>query len=119
MFRVSKILPTSFCVVSLILGSVMLGAQEMDQTEMSGRALYNAYQCWQCHGYEGQGGADVRIVPTLYPFEVFDRMVRHPNLMPAYSLNVLSDEKLRRIYDFLRSLPEPPPLEDIPALQDS
>ena len=91
-------------------------AQDADETVSAGRALFTANQCWQCHGYEGQGGAAVRIAPTLYPFEAFARFVRHTNLMPAYSPNVLSDENLRQIYEYVRSVPEPPPLEDIPAL---
>ena len=83
-----------------------------------GRALYASYQCWQCHGYEGQGSvAGVRIAPTLYPFEAFSRLVRHTNLMPAYSPNVLSDEQLRLIYAYVSSIPEPPPLEEIPGLE--
>ena len=36
--------------------------------------------------------------------------------MPAYSPNVLSDEDLRLIYEYVRSIPEPPSLEDIPEL---
>ena len=44
---------------------------------------------------------------------------RHTNLMPAYSPNVLSDEKLRQIYEYVRSVPEPPALEDIPELSGS
>jgi len=39
--------------------------------------------------------------------------------MPAYSPNVLSDEKLRQIYEYVRSVPEPPAVEDIPALSGS
>ena len=82
-----------------------------------GRALYASHQCWQCHGFEGQGSvAGVRIAPTLYPFEAFSRLVRHTNLMPAYSPNVLSDEQLRLIYAWVSSIPEPPPLEEIPGL---
>ena len=83
----------------------------------AGRALYASHQCWQCHGYEGQGSvAGVRIAPTLYPFEAFSRLVRHTNLMPAYSPNVLSEEQLRLIYAWVSSIPEPPPLEEIPGL---
>ena len=92
-------------------------SQDPEDTVREGRALYESQQCWQCHGYEGQGSvAGVRIAPTLYPFEAFALLVRHTNLMPAYSPNVLSDEQLRLIYAFVRSIPEPPPLEEIPEL---
>ena len=102
----------------LMCGEVSF-AQDADEAVSAGRALFIANQCWQCHGYEGQGGAAVRIAPTLYPFEAFARLVRHTNLMPAYSPNVLSDEKLRQIYEYVRSVPEPPALEDIPELSGS
>ena len=82
-----------------------------------GRALYVSQQCWQCHGHEGQGGvAGARIAPTRLPFEAFARLVRFTNLMPAYSPKVLSDEQLRLIYAYVRSIPQPPPLEEIPEL---
>ena len=114
------------CTVTFALSGVFLLlclegalAQDTDQATSDGRALFIANQCWQCHGYEGQGGAAVRIAPTLYPFEAFARLVRHTNLMPAYSPNVLSDEQLRQIYEYVRSVPEPPAVEDIPELSGS
>lgn len=83
-----------------------------------GRNLYLEYQCWQCHGYEGQGGAAARVAPVDYPFAAFSRFVRFPNVMPAYPSELLSDADLRMIFDYLRSVDEPPPAEDIPALDD-
>jgi len=104
-------------LVSLVLWSGVGTAQESGADASEGRALYESHQCWQCHGYEGQGGgAGVRIAPMVYPFEAFAQLVRHTNLMPAYSPNVLSDENLRLIHAYLRSIPEPPALEDIPEL---
>ena len=104
-------------LLSLGLFSVMAGAQESAADARAGEVLYASHQCWQCHGYVGQGGsAGLRIAPMLYPFEAFERLVRHPNLMPAYSPNVLSDGQLRQIWAFLRAIPEPPALEDIPEL---
>ena len=102
-----------------VLGSAVAFPQEPgdDGDVREGRALYESHQCWQCHGYEGQGSvAGVRIAPTLYPYEAFAVLVRHTNLMPAYSPNVLSDEQLRLIYAFVQSIPEPPPLDEIPEL---
>ena len=94
------------------------GAAEAAEADVrEGRALYASHQCWQCHGYEGQGSvAGVRVAPTPYPFEAFSRLVRHTDLMPAYSPNVLSDAQLRLIYIYVRSIPEPPSLEDISEL---
>lgn len=100
-----------------VLAGLWCGTGLTQDAVEAGQALYESHQCWQCHGYEGQGGsAGVRIAPTLYPFEAFAQLVRHTNLMPAYSPNVLSDENLRLIWEYVRSIPEPPPLEEIPEL---
>lgn len=105
------------CLLALALcGTKTAFAEDAGPAASEGRALYVSQQCWQCHGYEGQGGAAVRIAPTLYPFEVFADRVRRTNLMPAYSQKVLSDAELRKIYDFVRSIQEPPAVEDIPEL---
>ena len=93
----------------------VLGAED-DIVTAQGRALYLDFQCWQCHGYEGQGGAAPRIASISYAFEAFERFVRFPNVMPAYPPDLLDDDSLRRIYAFVQSLPAPPRREDIPAL---
>ena len=99
------------------LGCAVAWSQETGDDVREGRALYVSQQCWQCHGYEGQGGvAGGRIAPTPYPYAAFARLVRFTNLMPAYSPRVLSDEQLRLIYAYVRSIPEPPALEEIPEL---
>jgi mono/diheme cytochrome c family protein len=73
------------------------------------RSPYVANGCYQCHGYAGQGGAGARLARTAYSFEAFAALVRRPaNEMPAYAPQVLDDGDLRSIYDYLRSLPEPP-----------
>jgi mono/diheme cytochrome c family protein len=78
------------------------------------RTLFVDYGCYQCHGYEGQGGEALRIAPSPYPFEAFAARVRRPvNEMPAYAREVLSDTDLEAIYRYVRSRSEPsgePPL---------
>ena len=93
-------------------------AEESNSAENTGRELYISYQCWQCHGYEGQGGAAARIATTFYPFEAFAEFLRRPEVMPAYPPNMLDDNELRLIYEYVRSIPAPPLLEDIPELND-
>ena len=84
-----------------------------------GREDFIAVGCAQCHGYEGQGGgaAGPRIAPDPLSLRLFMRVVRRPpNVMPAYSPTVLSDETLNRIHDYLESIPEPPQPSSLPAL---
>lgn len=114
----NRLHPIIFLVaICTSLLSMTVSAQDSEPTDMAGRELYSSYQCWQCHGYEAQGGAAPRLAAKDYPFEAFARFVRHPNLMPAYTQELLSDAKLRRIYDFVRSIPEPESLDDIPLLR--
>jgi len=112
----SRVVSRTCHLVLALCGTNTVFAEDAGSAVSEGRELYVSQQCWQCHGYEGQGGAAVRIAPTLYPFEVFADRVRRTNLMPAYSRKVLSDDALRKIYDFVRSIPEPPAIEDIPEL---
>jgi mono/diheme cytochrome c family protein len=98
---------------TLLLGATGLAADEPD-----GRDLYLSFQCWQCHGYEGQGGAAARVADKRYTLEAFAAFVRRPNLMPAYPPDLLSDGQLRRIYEYVRAIPEAPALEDIPVLSN-
>ena len=71
-----------------------------------GQRLFESKGCYQCHGYVGQGGlAGPRLAPEPIPIEAFKAIVRKPpNVMPAYSPNVLSDEELQAIYRFVASL---------------
>lgn len=85
----------------------------------TGQRLYVSIGCWQCHGYEGQGGAaGPRLAGRLAPFAVFSMYVRRPaNQMPPYTEKVVSDTDLSHVYAFLQSRPAPPPVENIPLLQ--
>jgi mono/diheme cytochrome c family protein len=106
------------CLTFTLLGLALLVshaafAQESKSDVDAGKALYDSFQCWQCHGYEGQGGrSGSRIVP-VDPYIVFSTFVRYTDLMPAYSPAELSDAQLKQIYEFVRSIPAPPPLEEV------
>ena len=81
-----------------------------------GRAEYIEMGCYQCHGYEGQGARPTgsRLAPEPLPFEAFSTWVRHPpEVMPAYSPNVLGEDKLKRIHDYLVSIPAPPDISTL------
>ena len=86
----------------------------------TGKKLYVSYGCWQCHGYEGQGGgAGPRVAPEPLPLAGFIRLVRRPpNVMPPYIEDLVSDADLGHIHAYLESRPTPPPVESIPLLQE-
>lgn len=88
----------------------------------SGRDVYVNKGCHFCHGYEGQGALPTgpRLAPEPIPLDVFSDVVRRPpNVMPAYPEELLSNEELERIHEYLESIPEPPDLASIPALAET
>ena len=85
----------------------------------TGKKLYVSYGCWQCHGYEGQGGAaGPRLAPRPLPLAGFSRYVRRPtNQMPPYTVKVVPDADLEHIHAFLTSRPAAPAASSIPLLK--
>jgi len=83
----------------------------------NGRKLYEKDGCYECHGYNGQGGAGARIAPKVMSTANLIKYVRHPSgTMPPYTAKVASDQDLADIRAFLATMPEPPPLKSIPIL---
>ena len=85
----------------------------------NGKRIYTSYGCYQCHGRAGQGGAGPRLGPNPISFAVFVSYSRHPSgQMPPYTNKVVSDSEFADIYAFVKSLPQPPAVKDIPLLND-
>ncbi len=84
----------------------------------TGRQLYMAKSCYMCHGTEGQGGVRYpRIARVQRGQDNFIRYVRRPVSMAAFSEAVVTDAELADIYAFLRALPAPKPVDEIPLLK--
>jgi mono/diheme cytochrome c family protein len=62
----------------------------------TGKKLWSSYGCWQCHGYEGQGGAaGPRLAGRSLTFGYINGYVRKPtNQMPPYTEKVLPNTDL-------------------------
>src|SRR5213083_2759581 len=77
----------------------------------NGKKIFSSYGCYQCHGYEAQGGAGPRLAPRPIAFAALSKYVRRPTgEMPPYTAKVVSDKELADIYAFLLSVPPPPPV---------
>jgi mono/diheme cytochrome c family protein len=65
----------------------------------TGKKLWSSYGCWQCHGYEGQGGAaGPRLAGRNLNFGYINGYVRKPtNQMPPYTEKVLPNTDLAHI----------------------
>ena len=88
-----------------------------DGTAPQGKKDFVKNGCYQCHGFQGQGGVGPRLAPSPLPYENFAKFVRRPrDVMPAYSSKVLTEEKLKSIYEYLKSLPPSPEPSQIPLL---
>ena len=105
-------------VLSLVAGAaVAVAAVQGNSPAEQGREEYIELGCYQCHGYQGQGGPGGRLAPKPIALENFIRIVRRPpNVMPAYSPAVLSEEQLERMHAYLESIPQPPEVSTLPLL---
>ena len=86
----------------------------------NGKKLFVKYGCYECHGREAQGGgiSGPRLAPNPDPLSVILTYVRHPlGEMPPFTEKVVSDKELADIYAFLKSQPQPPPVNSIPILK--
>src|SRR5207237_10594473 len=106
----------------LMLGSV-LGAQTGAPAQnnavpkgdaANGKKIFASYGCYQCHGYEGQGGVGARLAPKPLAYQAFTKYLRHPTRdMPPYTEKVVKDQEVADIYAYLSSIPAPPPVNTI------
>jgi mono/diheme cytochrome c family protein len=83
-----------------------------------GKKLWTKVGCYQCHGYDGHGGAGAKLAPKPITLPAFLAYVRHPGPgnMPIYTTKVLPDAELTDIWAFLKTVPDPQPVKDIPLL---
>ena len=110
---------------ALLCFGVLVSAQTLPSDAPAGNAengkkLFTQYGCYQCHGYAAQGGVGPRLAPRPLAFAAFSKYLRQPTgEMPPYTAKVLSNSQLADVYAFLRSLPQPPPVDSIPLLKEN
>ena len=107
------------CFVTAMLLASIAFAQSNGNAE-NGKRLFLRDGCWQCHGYAGQGSRDgARIASTALNAQGVIRYVRRPSgAMPAYIDKVITDQELTDVWAYLKTLPGPKPVKDIPMLND-
>jgi mono/diheme cytochrome c family protein len=88
------------------------------QNAENGKRIFVRDGCYQCHGYAGQGTiAGARLAPPVLNAQGMTRYIRKPaGAMPAFTDKVLSDQEVSDIYAYLKTIPAPPPVKDIPLL---
>jgi ubiquinol-cytochrome c reductase cytochrome c subunit len=108
-------------IAVLALAPVFAHAQNAGDAE-SGKKLFLKNGCYECHGTVGQGAGANPVAPKLAPKPIalaaLIAYVRKPTGgMPPYTSKVISDAQLGDIRAYLASIPEPPPVKDIPLLK--
>jgi ubiquinol-cytochrome c reductase cytochrome c subunit len=99
---------------------LLAGCVSLAQNADNGKRLFVRDGCYQCHGYAGQGSiAGARLAPPVLNAQGMAKYIRRPaGAMPAFTDKVVSDQDVADIYAYLKTLPAPKPVKDIPLLQD-
>jgi mono/diheme cytochrome c family protein len=115
-----KITPILVIVAAFLLASIALPQAPAPAAgdAAKGKALFLRDGCYECHGYVGQGTKDgARIGPPVLNAQGLIRYVRRPaGAMPAFTEKVVTDAELTDIYAYLKSIPPPKAVKDIPLL---
>jgi len=101
-----------------LLMVVLLPGFAFAQNAENGKRLFTRDGCYECHGYAGQGTiAGARLAPPVLNAQGMIRYIRKPaGAMPAFTDKVLSDQEVNDIYAYLKTIPAPKPVKDIPLL---
>jgi ubiquinol-cytochrome c reductase cytochrome c subunit len=105
-------------LAAFAVGLTLCEASALAASAEKGKSAFLQHGCWQCHGYQGQGGVTgPKLAPNPIPFETLSNFVRTTSrAMPPFSKDILSDEDLGDIYAYLTSIPKGPDPKDIPLL---
>jgi mono/diheme cytochrome c family protein len=104
----------SLSMLLLLLPSIALAQGNAE----NGKRLFVRDGCYQCHGYAGQGTiAGARLAPPVLNAQGMTRYIRRPvGAMPAFTDKVVTDQEVIDIYAYLKTIPAPKPVKDIPLL---
>ena len=96
---------------------VLAPANALAASAEKGKAAFLQHGCWQCHGYQGQGGVGPKLAPNPIPFDTLSNFVRTTSRqMPPFRKDILPDEDLADIYAFLQSIQKSADPGSIPLL---
>ncbi len=106
--RIARLGITGTAALAAVLALGATGAVAASAEQ--GRVAFARHGCWQCHGYQGQGGVTgPKLAPDPIPFETFANFVRTTGRnMPPFREPILSDDDLADIYAYLQSVARGP-----------
>ena len=96
---------TGFLAPPLVAARQEGGCSPASSAQMPGRPVYEKV-CSRCHGPDGKGKQAPAVVPFGWNFSQALDIVRHggPCGMPAFTESEVSDEELKEIVDYLKTL---------------
>ena len=105
-------------LAALAAGLVLGCGGALAASAEKGKIAFVQHACWQCHGFQGQGGvAGPKLAPEPLALETLTAFVRTSNrAMPPYMEAILSNEDLADIHAYLESIPNAPDPKGIPLL---
>ncbi len=114
--------PAYLKMVGLITLAALAALPLAAQNAENGKRLYMRNGCYECHGTVGQGAGNNPTAPKLAPkpltVQAITTYIRKPaGGMPPYTSKVMSDADIADVRAYLASIPEPPPVKDIPLLK--
>jgi len=105
--------------VLIVVAAASATAATTKSSAARGRELFVKVGCFECHGYQGQGGGGPKLAPEPISYDAMVTFVRNSSrAMPPYSEKILSDADFADIYAYLQSVPASPAPNNIPALRD-
>ncbi|HEX4049972.1 MAG TPA: c-type cytochrome [Steroidobacteraceae bacterium] len=115
----------SLCVVGAGAAAIVRAPASAQNAAPSGNAMHGKQLfaldgCYECHGYQGEGGGGdgPKLAPDPLPYAFVLHQLRSPlRAMPVYTSEVLSDHDIADIYAYLSSLPKAKAVADIPLLR--
>ena len=115
---IRALLAPAALAATLVLGQMLSAESAAAASAEKGKAAFVQHGCWQCHGYQGQGGVTgPKLAPDPIPFDALSSFVRTTTgNMPAFREEILSNDDLADIYAYLESIPKGRPATAIPLL---
>jgi mono/diheme cytochrome c family protein len=112
--RLVRVVGLAAFAAGLVLGH---GAALAASAE-KGKTAFVQHGCWQCHGFQGQGGVTgPKLAPEPIAAEAFTAFLRASNrAMPPYPEAILPNEDVADIHAYLESIPKPKDHKSIPLL---
>jgi mono/diheme cytochrome c family protein len=107
-------------IVLLLVALLPVSLNAQAPRTANGKRLFEVKACYQCHGWQGQGGlAGPRLAQTKLTLEGFRAILRNPppSQMPPYRRAVLTDAEAADLLAYIQSFPAPKPAASIPLLK--